>query len=156
MVPFPLSDLPNKLLNLIIDFLGGRDLLFGLVCTKIFRKVKESSREIVARFHHQLLTRPTQVFVQHCAGGKPGRDGGKGNTPENRGSSPSLPAKSFLGQDTYFFEASKTQKKQTDAKQREALFLTTMRIAPPIVMILQIDLRSTGQSIMKLVIVRAC
>ncbi len=41
ITPFPLNELPDKLLNLIVVFLGGRDLFnFGLVCTKLFRKVK--------------------------------------------------------------------------------------------------------------------
>ncbi len=40
-----------------------------------------------------------------------------------RGSSPSLPANSFIfWGETYFFEASKKPKKQTDAEQRDALF----------------------------------
>jgi hypothetical protein len=50
----------------------------------------------------------------------------------SRGSGPSLPAKKvFFGRETTFSEAQKTPKKQTDAEQREALFLTKMRIAPP-------------------------
>jgi hypothetical protein len=49
-----------------------------------------------------------------------------------RGSGPSLPAKKiFFGRETTFSEAQKTPKKQTDAEQREALFSTKMRIAPP-------------------------
>jgi hypothetical protein len=42
-----------------------------------------------------------------------------------RGSSPSLPANIyFFGWETYFFEGPKPPKKQTDAKRREATFLT--------------------------------
>jgi hypothetical protein len=41
------------------------------------------------------------------------------------------PKKVFFGWETTFSEAQKTLKKQTDAEQREALFSTKMRIAPP-------------------------
>jgi hypothetical protein len=67
--PFPLSELPDELLNSIIDFLGGRDLFnFGLVCTKLFRKVETVTKEIVERFHHQFPTGPTHIREQSIHG----------------------------------------------------------------------------------------
>jgi hypothetical protein len=80
MTPFPLNDLPDELLNSIVGFLGGKDLFsFGLVCTKIFRKVEQVSREIVARFNHELPTGPTQIVVQPRPEGD---SGGKENAPK--------------------------------------------------------------------------
>lgn len=67
--PFPLSELPDELLNSIIDFLGGRDLFnFGLVCTKLFRKVETVTKEIVERFNHQFPTGPTHIREQSIHG----------------------------------------------------------------------------------------
>lgn len=67
--PFPLSELPDELLNSIIDFLGGRDLFnFGLVCTKLFRKVETVTKEIVERFNHQFPTGPTHIRTQSIHG----------------------------------------------------------------------------------------
>jgi hypothetical protein len=80
MTPFPLNDLPDELLNSIVGFLGGKDLFsFGLVCTKIFRKVEQVSREIVTRFNHELPTGPTQIVVQPRPEGD---SGGKENAPK--------------------------------------------------------------------------
>jgi len=60
--PFPLSLLPEELMDDIVDFLGGKDLFsFGLVCTSMFRKVEKVTEDIVTRFNHQLPTGPTQM-----------------------------------------------------------------------------------------------
>ena len=45
-------------------------------------------------------------------------------TPQVGGPVQLFPPVYFLGRETYFFEAPKTPNKQTDAKQREALFST--------------------------------
>mmetsp|Transcript_39973 Transcript_39973/g.96192 ORF Transcript_39973/g.96192 Transcript_39973/m.96192 type:complete len:628 (-) Transcript_39973:460-2343(-) len=64
MTPFPLSELPMELLDSIIDMLGGKDLFsFGLVCTSMFRKVEDVSKNIVTRWNHTLPTGPTQIFA---------------------------------------------------------------------------------------------
>ena len=62
--PFPLSLLPEELLDSIVDFLGGKDLFsFGLVCTAMFRKVENQASGIVMAFNHELPTGPTQIVA---------------------------------------------------------------------------------------------
>ncbi|KAL7532110.1 hypothetical protein ACHAXR_007113 [Thalassiosira sp. AJA248-18] len=61
MKPFPLSLLPEELLDSIVEFLGGKDLFsFGLSCTTIFRKAETVCKGLVMRFNHQLPTGPTR------------------------------------------------------------------------------------------------
>jgi len=60
--PFPVSLLPEELMNSIVDFLGGKDLFsFGMVCTSMFRKVEHASMDLVTRFNHELPTGPAQI-----------------------------------------------------------------------------------------------
>ncbi|KAL3781007.1 hypothetical protein ACHAW5_000398 [Stephanodiscus triporus] len=67
MTPFPLNELPTSL-NPIVEFLGGRDLSsFGLVCTKIFRKVG------ACRGHRDEIQRPVAhrtVWDRYLSHGK--------------------------------------------------------------------------------------
>lgn len=64
MKPFPLSLLPEELLDSIVGFLGGKDLCsVGMVSTSMFRKVEKVSESIVTRFNHQLPTGPTHIVT---------------------------------------------------------------------------------------------
>eukprot|EP00581_Thalassiosira_minuscula_P012856 CAMPEP_0183717738 /NCGR_PEP_ID=MMETSP0737-20130205/11251_1 /TAXON_ID=385413 /ORGANISM="Thalassiosira miniscula, Strain CCMP1093" /LENGTH=744 /DNA_ID=CAMNT_0025947215 /DNA_START=49 /DNA_END=2283 /DNA_ORIENTATION=+ len=61
--PFPLSLLPEELLDSIVLFLGVNDLNhLGLACTSMFRKVEGFSRDVVTRCHDQLPTGPIKII----------------------------------------------------------------------------------------------
>ena len=63
LTPFPLSELPTEILDVIVDFLGARDLLrIGSVCSSLFKKVESVSKDIVTRFNHQLPSGPTVIM----------------------------------------------------------------------------------------------
>lgn len=62
--PFPLSLLPTEMLDVIVDFLGAKDLFnCGLTCTTMFRKVEKISKEIVLSSNHVMPTGPVQLIT---------------------------------------------------------------------------------------------
>ena len=68
--PFPVSMLPEEMLDDIIDFLGAKDLVStALTCTTLFKKIEKKSKALVESVQHLFPNGP--ILMEDCESAVP-------------------------------------------------------------------------------------